>query len=535
MSEQQASEHNDSILNQKELEAIQTENWSRVSPLAILYFFTKTIYTIVNSFLIYTLPAFAASYSSIKENPNYLVIGVLVLLLIILIASVAKYWFYFYKFTDDRVEIKQGLIKKSHLDLPFKKIQNVKIVQPIYYRFKNYSYIELDTAGSASQEAKIVALPLDLAESFKQMILHIKQHTFLDSSTQGTTQISRVSNAETEKLLNQRSITDLIIHGISNNRVWIVLGFLAPFYNAISENIGQILEAIGLDLASYLDYQSQSLGLFLLHVLSIVMLFMLLIVGFSVVGSILVFYNYRLNRLGDRYIRRSGLLTKHEVSMKLSRIQIVVQQQDWLDILLRRTNLRFEQNTSIAMNTGQAANINNSSKLVVPSVTINESSDLIKDAFDVEKFSEIKFFAISKRYILRVTALRLLPITLLLVGISTTIDSFTKVGYIVLASIFLFAFILVCLRWWRWGYYFTDKYVYIRKGLLGVNYCVFPLAKLQQIKFKQSIFMRANKLADIKYVLASGAYKIPLIAEDIARKQADEGLLIVAKEKPSWM
>lgn len=86
-----------------------------------------------------------------------------------------------------------------------------------------------------------------------------------------------------------------------------------------------------------------------------------------------------------------------------------------------------------------------------------------------------------------------------------------------------------------WGYHFSDGFVYIRKGLFGVNYYVFPIGKTQQIRFKQSLFMKPRKIADVHYVLASGSHKIPLISEEIARNQIDESLLIVARDKPAWM
>lgn len=523
------------IVIDEKLATMQTEEWSRVSPLAILYFFAKTIYVLVNSVLIYSIPALAASYSTIKEQPIYLVIAVLVLLSVILLFSIGKYWFYYYKFTGDRVEIKQGIFKKSHMDLPFSKIQNVKIVQPIYYRFNQYSFIELDTAGSAQQEAKIVALPLLLAESFKQMILQIKEDEPQSDNCDDTDAHTKGSNSRKEVLLNERSLMDLIIHGISNNRVWIFLGFLAPFYNSIGENVGAILGAIGLDIVAYLDYESQSMGLFLLHVLSIVMIIMLVIVSFSVIGSIFVFYNYKLSRLGERYIRRSGLLTKHEVSMRLSRIQIAVQQQDWLDMLIRRTNLRFEQNTSLPNGGAQAGNINNASKLIVPSITPSESAVLIQNAFDVKQFKDIEFLRISKRFIVRVLAFPIFPI-LGLISTLVIIGSELNIGvWSFLIALNTLVLCLVYLRWWRWGYHFSDGFVYIRKGLFGVNYYVFPVGKTQQIKFKQSLFMKPKKLADVQYVLASGSHRVPFVPESIARLQVDEALLVIAKDKPAWM
>ena len=531
LNQEQNNQSNDELTN--DLSGTDDGEWSRVSPLAIIYFFAKTLFILINSVFIYSLPALAVFYEKLKENPFYAVIGVAVLLSLILIGSIIKYWFYSYRFGQDRVEIKQGVLKKSHLDLPFKKIQNVKIVQPIYYRFNAYSYIELDTAGSAQQEAKIVALPLSLAESFKHLILQIKQKETSTTEEDGDGQVAQSSGDEV--LLNERSLKDLVIHGISNNRVWIILGFLAPFYGSIAENLNDFLNAMGFDIVAYLDYQSQSLGLFILHVMSLVMLIMLLIVGFSVVGSIFIFYKYRLSRQGDRYIRRSGLLTKQEVSMRLSRIQIAVQQQDWLDMLIKRTNLRFEQNASLpgAAN-GQAGGINSASKLIVPSVTPSESIALIQDAYNVKAFTDIEFAPISKRFMIRICAFPIFPIIGILVGIAIA-ASFSTTGWITISIVSAFMVVLAYLRWWRWGYFFDTDYVYIRKGLFGVNYYVFPIGKTQQVKCKQSIFMRPRRLADIKYVLASGAHKVPLIPVGLARQQADEALFRVAKFKPSWM
>jgi putative membrane protein len=543
MSETRQNEHIKSnsetqpLLTQPKVDAnlarTHTQEWSRVSPLAILHFFTKTVYGLVSGVLIYTLPAFAAGYSTIKENPGYLALGLIAFFMLILINSIAKYWFYLYKFTDERVEIKQGVFKKSHLDLPFKKIQNVKVIQPFYYRFNQYSFIELDTAGSAQQEAKIVALPLRLAESFKQMILQIKTNEPAETLHKASGCVEVHQDKET--LLNERSLMDLVIHGISNNRVWIFLGFLAPFYNAIGENIGLALESVGINLMAYLDYESLSVGLFILHVLSLVMLVMLVVVLFSVIGSIFVFYKYKLSRLGDRYIRRSGLLTKHEVSMRLSRIQVAVQQQDWLDLIIQRTNLRFEQNMSMPVGGGQAGNINNASKLIVPSVTITESAALIQDAFNVTRFDSIVFSRISKRLIIRILAFPIMPILVLVNAVVIQSGETTILGLAILAIFNTLLIGLVYLRWWRWGYHFEKGFIYIRKGLIGVNYYVFPVGKTQQVVYQQSVFMRPHKLADINYVLASGFHKVPLIPEYLAREQANRALLIVARDKPVWM
>jgi putative membrane protein len=513
---------------------IASDEWLRVSPIAILYFFVKTLFFLVNNVLIFLLPIAAFNLSEVKEHPWLFALGAAILILLVLVGSVIKYIFYFYRLSADRVEIRQGMLKKTHMDLPFSKIQNVKIIQPFYYRFSNFSIVELDTAGSAQQEANIVAIRLPMAESFKQKVQAVVvgvrsvDPTAADSST-----ISDGAQPQ-EIVLNRRSMKDLVIHGITNNRVWIFLGFLAPFYNAISENIGEVFSTIGLDMAAYLNYETQTLWIFVLHLTSIVMVIMLGIVTFSIIGSIFVFYDYRLSRSDARYIRRSGLFTKHEVSMNVSRIQRAVQQQDWLDIIIGRVNLRFEQNSAGFGGSDQSGQINNANKLIVPSVTPNEADALVQDVFSVNALSKMHYTAISPRYILRLLLFPCFPIIAAVVGIAV-IEAFSVTGWVMVTVLTVLLIGLSILRWYRWGFAKDEDYVYIRKGLFGRDYFAFPITKMQQTTLLQTPLMRIKRLATLKIVLASGGMQVPYLPVHKAVDVINEALLKVARDKPAWM
>lgn len=519
---------------------IASDEWCRVSPIAILYFFIKSLFFFINNFLIYSLPIFAFNFQKAKDNILLLAAGSLVLTAIFLIGAVLRYLFYFYRLSADRVEIKQGVLQKSHLDLPFGKIQNVKIIQPFYYRFSDFAIIELDTAGSAQKEANIVAIRLPLAESFKSKVQSlVRTSTSTDTAAHEHADPGVVSDESQEIILNKRSIQDLIIHGITNNRVWIFLGFLAPFYNAIAENTGDILAVIGLDIASYLNYESLSIGIFLLHVFSLVMLVMLVIIAFSIVGAIFVFYDYRLSKREYRYIRRSGLFTKHEVSMKMSRIQRAVQRQDWLDVLIGRVNLSFEQNSAGVVNTNQSNQINSASKLIVPSVTPQEADELTADVFDVKALSQMPYERISPRYIIRLLlfpGLLLFFIPLLFGSIILSNDASNAISVALgLAGALLLITCACTLRWYRWGYTFDQQYVYLKKGFFGRDFIVFPISKIQQTKFTQTPFMRKADLATVKFVLASGGVMVPYLEKSKVTAVIDAALEVCARDKPAWM
>lgn len=164
-------------------------------------------------------------------------------------------------------------------------------------------------------------------------------------------------------------------------------------------------------------------------------------------------------------------------------------------------------------------------------MTPQESTELIKDNFDVKAFNEVEFTPISKRLIFRFLLMPILPIiaVITLIGV---LAGFSLKGWLVVIIVFGF---MMFLAYKRWGYYFTDDYVYIRKGLFGIDYLVFPVSKLQQIAIKQSVFMRPHKLANLQYVLASGGYRIPMMPIELAQNQTDKALLLVERDKPNWM
>lgn len=525
------SEHQPTNLNIEQEN--NTKQWQRVSPLAMLYFVVKILHHLISN-IVYIAPAIIVGYKEIINNPwIWLPISALVTTAIGVITFL-NYYFFQYRLTVDHIEIRSGVFSKTNINLPFTRIQNIKLEQPFYYRPFNYTCLQLDTAGSAKQEAKIVALKIDFAEQLKQEILAINQQQDTISLSNipinnESVQLSPTSKNQ-EVVLNTRSLSDLVIHGLSNNRVWIFLGGLAPFFDEIGRSVVNFFKDLGIDIEQLLTFADKPWWQISLYALTLTFIIILPITIFSIAGSIISFYNFTLSKLDDRYIRRSGLLTKHEVTMKLSRLQMIVRQQDWLDMLLKRINLKFEQNSS---GPGQYQAGNQHNKIIVPSITEVECDQLINDVYPEQKIRSIDYINISKRFILRNILYKLFPIYL---GINTVFIINEQPNLVVWLSMFFILFSsLIFLRWYRWGYAIDEQFIYIRKGLFGLDYYCFPLFKVQQSKFKQSIFLKRRKLCSLSFVLACGAQSIPFIKEVDGYKIINNVLKNVEQSKRSWM
>ena len=537
----------DANMEEPKLKVETGDEWQRLSLISILYF---TIRNFTNSaqVLIYTIPALAISFN-IWDNllsPEVL-IGAGILFLSTSVSGVISFLMYKFRVHNQHVEIHHGVFQRRYTNLPLWRIQNVKIERPFYYRPFGYALVVLDTAGSGKEEAKIVAVPEDYAEALKKQVLYEKalhdegdldclpnEDLSDEQSSSFPTPRTRTkaidSSHSNEEVLNRRSVKDIIIHGITNNRVWIILGAAAPFYDDVFGLVSEWLADKGLQLNQLVGEQTVAWWQFGLYAFVILTMLMALVALLSVGGALFTFYGYTLSRTGDRYIRRSGLLNKLEVSMRASRIQMITAKQDWLDKILKRVNLYFEQNSTAGQ---QMQELMSPNKLIVPSVTEDEAFALSQEVMPGCDLRGQDYQTISKRFItFWLFAGWTLPfITFFIIGaVSSHLD-------IMLGSLVVFSAVslLLTLRWWRWGIAYDSKYVYIRRGRIGIDYQCFEPYKAQQVIVKQSVFMKRRKQATVKFVLASGAVTVPFLPEDYVNKLADSVLFEVESTRRSWM
>lgn len=495
--------------------------WLKLSPVAIIYFAVQFIKALGNN-LFYLLPVIFVGYNQFPENALIIISGLGALLVFVSTSAVLKFLFYQYQLTEGRVKIHSGVFQKTHIDLPFERIQNVRFEQPIFYRPTNHVCMLLDTAGSSKLEAKVIALPKHIAESLKQEILAYKTEETHEANSHET-QINE------EQLLNSRSIHDLVIHGLTSNRIWIVLGALAPFFNSLSDRFVESIESFGVDVDALMASSQYAFWQYILFFFSIAFIVIALMTLISVLGSIMTFYDFKLTCSNDRYIRRNGLFTRHEVVMKLSRLQMIVLQQNWLDRLLRRVNLKFEQ---LNANLERQSAGTSGGKIIVPSVTLNEAHDLTTKTWPTNQLKTIDYQPISKRFAIRNTLIAfwlLAPVAAVLAYFDNTELATASI------AVFILSIALIILGWKRRGYAIDNTFIYLRKGLIGVNYQCFPIHKVQQTKFSQSWFMRRFQLCSVKFVLASGGQTLPFIKAQTGEELIDSCLYQVEALKKSWM
>lgn len=507
--------------------------WRRLSAVSIVHFVFVQLKNIAQS-LIYAVPALAISFNTgSAQHVDKVVLGLLVLIAVFLMFGGLKYWFYVFRIHNRHIEIKSGVLKKSHVNLPFWRVQNIKIEQPIYYRPFGFARVILDTAGSAREEAELIAVRLPYAQQLKATVL--EDNVGGDGQSEGINS-RRVSgdaadgktSTKDERVLNRRSLKDLFIHGVTNNRVWILLGALAPFLDSGTDALIRVLENNGIGVTQWLsgaDTQWWQIGMGVIALTLVVMGCLALL---SVIGSILIFYGYVLVKQGDRYIRRSGLLNVQEVSVRASRIQLALAKQDWLDVLLGRINLYFEQNAprfqTPDMTTG---------KLLIPSVTQAESIELLSEVLPGNNLEFTTFQPIAGYFFSYYLKMWLIVVASVFSVAALINPSLWLIVYALLAVMLIT--IGLYLRFRRWGWAIDNAFVYLRRGFFGIDRLCFQPFKVQQVIVKQSVFMKWKGVCSVTCILASGAITLPFLPQNEAYGLVNRLLYDVESTKRSWM
>lgn len=501
--------------------------WAQVAPIGILYFIHKFIEIVVNN-VFYMLPFLFVLWDKIKANPWIAVLIFAGILGFVIGFAVLSFVFFRYRLFDGSVEVKSGILFKKHINLPFNRIQNVKIEQPFYYRPFGYASLAFDSGGSLNQEARLIALRLKDAQQLRKQISEVVTKTDnTETYRENNTNTSHVEAPLDETVINTRTVGDLAMHGVTSNRVYLLLAFIAPFIDEIIEYFSGKFAGWGLNIQSHIENDpTWQIGLYMV---GLFLLFLGIMTVLSIIGAVILFWGFTLSKTHEKFIRRSGLINRHEVAVPISRIQVAIMKQDWLDTIFGRINLRLDQLNAQANVVNPEALAN---KLMVPSVFSYQCRDILAHIFPEHRLHDMPFLAIKKMFIFRFVLWLVLPIT---IGLAILFIYHNDPNWPVLLMTPIVLTAFIWLRWKRWGFAYTDDYVYIKKGLFGVDrYCI-PVHKIQRVAISQSYWMRRSQVASIKFYLASGSYSIPLIDETVAKQLQSVILYQIESQARSWM
>ena len=494
------------------------DTWHRTSPFAILFFIGKIIRLLIKNGWQSLLPLVALLGSGQFELKTVLQIGIVALGSLVIGGSILSYWFFRYQLTGDSILIRQGVVKKKQLDIKFDRIQGINTQQnPIFRAFKLVT-VNFDTAGSSGNEGNLPAVRHEFANSLREQI----------GKKRVTTESVEESIESGADVLVGLDWRDMVRIGLADRRALIVFAFIGPLMEQVGEQLDSYIERFVLLAAANGIHFDAASGIW--AAVAIVFAIVLLFVLISIAAAFLKYHKFTLWLDGPTLRSRSGLITTHEHSMDLGKIQTLRLQQGIIESWQRRFRLTARQ--------AKASGKNQADKVfTIPSVAVAKANELRNLFYRPEAGiltqdpRSAEFAPISPFYMRsRILFVGLLP------ALAVTAATAFKVGPYSLLFLFWPPIVAAFAyqNWRRAGYLHDDNEIVRRSGLLGFRTVGLLFRKVQRVTVSQSRYQRRKGLASLKMYMASGSVRVPYIEHGIAKQLRDYILYKVESSDQAW-
>ena len=496
--------------------------WQRTSPVAAVFFLLNSMRQIMTNGLPAMAVVVAAFVSASNTNKSWMLTGLLGLALLATIGSIFKWVRFRFCVNDDKVLVRSGVLQREELIVEFGRIQNISIREPIYMRPFGLALLSIDTAGSGKKEIVLGGIRKNIALQLRETILS-------RTKAEAPAPLEAIEDSDDKSLLLSRDVKDIVIYGLTVNIVlWVVVA-VGAFFGAFTwlANYIQIEDVI-----AAVEKAGGMIGVVLIMILVLLVMFLLLPL-ISVAGALVRHYGYRLRVEGETYRKNSGLLTRHDESMKRHKIQAMVLKQNFVARFFKRTNmqLRIASAGSCAGN-GQLPT-GPKTTFLVPALNDDELTELVPEFLPGCDYSNVQFSRINRRrFSLVIIGWAVMPPLLLITGVLSAIVNWM---FLLLLPVGLaLAWLIVSQIWSKSGYGVVGNYGFIRHGFLGAEVTVFPLFKVQRVDIRQTPGQRRKKLAHLAIHLASHSLKISYVREQDARQFRDLALYHVESSNRAW-
>lgn len=462
---------------------------------------------------------------------EYLIAGIIVLVIIQFVFSYLSYLKYQFQIHKSAFIVQKGVIKRSVVEIPFHRIQNINIQQNILQQIFGVVGFQIETAGESASEIKIKALDSATANALKEALLDEVKEVVHSDETISSIEDSSPQDSSLQEDLTQEKEASTLLHlsfgrllkvGLSSNYLK-GFGLLALFIGGIGNFVNDVLSNfIEVDFEEDLVHRvPETLSFLALVVFIFTMLAFLLTVSLQVIK----YFNLKVIRIKDNFEVSYGLLKRINQVIKKNKTQVVSFEYNPI--------LRLFGINNVFVSQASASEITEKQKIGLVGITSLQFEEFFEAIFDLpfqQKFAKTQT---SFRYMIVLFWKQIV----IWVG-------FGIAGYFFINPIagFVFAFLGLI------GFTFLN-YKIVSKSHVGLNENLLKIGsgsintksefvalyKIQSVQLKRSIFQRINGHADLIIYTASGSQSIPYINYNEVVELFNFMLYKVESSKLGWI
>lgn len=492
---------------------------ARQSPVGVAVLFANNLRRAINILLTFVVLTFGSDFTfwGLQLWELATLLGVF-----FFFYSFAEWRNFFFYVEQDQFIIEKGIFSRERLNIPFDRIQTVHLTQNVVQRLFGVSGISIDTAGSAQKEMEIAALSGSYARALRHYLQQRKAMMTPEEVTQAET--ADTADASLQEPLLRLSPRQLVKVGLTENHLR--SGFL--LFAVVNGYLWQYEEFL---LAPFEDFIEQQTNAWLTQGLLLVpigfVVFIVVAVLFSLVQTVLRYYDLRFYLRRDALSLTNGLLHRNEYNIPVHKIQYLKWQDNPLQRLLRFRTLAIKQASSDA-DSGVRGSVR------VPGLSGRSLLRLLQHYYP-PAFRQMgaRYPAHRLLFLQRLLWLGLLPAGLAALILYITESSPFFYGaippYLALAT-------LAFDRYQRSVKMMVNPVaVHLHSGWFTRQTRILEYYKLQNVALSQSFFQRRRGLMSLHFYTASGQESMPHLPEGLARKLYDYCLYRIGSSRKPWM
>jgi putative membrane protein len=465
------------------------------------------------------LPALVFMVVGRKDAFGPLVVGAVAA--IILVAwGILRSRTFRYELLDRELLVREGLFVRETRHVPFARVQAVNERQGPLHRLLGVTELVLESGAAGKPEAVMRVLGVAEAARIAGMLRSVTaaDHGIPEHATPGV--VASPAAATTQELL--RIPTDeLILHGIISNRGFVVIALV---FGIISQN-SELLDLLPIDFKQLMKDSTDTaagidagaiFGVLLVLLLGIMVLVRLLSIAFA----LFTLHDFTLRRAGDRLRMNRGLLSRVDVSGRVSGFQRIVLEQSLLHRAFRRCAVKVDLAGASLLGNPEAAD----SRLdtLAPIATPAKARSLLHELIPGLDIDDLPWQPLHRSAAVRRwqrTAWWLLPTLALVVaaaGLIPGLPSAALLGALVAATIVLGLSVVHAWRWARWSAFAaSDGVIAFRSGAWARHWTLVFDDRAQSTALRRSPRDRregtASLAVDVQSMTVSQALHIPYL------------------------
>jgi putative membrane protein len=460
------------------------------------------------------LPALVFMVVGRKDAFGPLVVGAVAAIMLIAWGILRSRTFR-YELLERELLVREGFFVRETRHVPFARVQAVNERQGPLHRLLGVTELVLESGAAGKPEAVMRVLGVAEAARIAGMLRSVST---ADHATPDV--VASPAAAATQELL--RIPTDeLILHGIISNRGFVVI---ALAFGIISQN-RELLDLLPIDFKQLMKDSTDTaagidagaiLGVLLVLLLGFVVLVRLLSIAFA----LFTLHDFTLRRAGDRLRMNRGLLSRVDVSGRVSGFQRIVLEQSLLHRAFRRCAVKVDLAGASLLGTPEAAD----SRLdtLAPIATPARARSLLQElvpGLDLEAmpWQPLHRSAAVRRW--QKTMWWLLPTLTLVVAAAGLIPGLPSValpGALVAATLGLGLSVMHAWQWARWSAFAaSDGVIAFRSGAWARQWTLVFDDRAQSTALRRSPRDRregtASLTVDVQSMTVSQALHIPYL------------------------